>query len=202
MQKLLFFVFIGMVLISAACNKEEVVTNSPTEKVNGTQKVEEKEKENPNELTFEFNGEQKTIPAKTKYMDSSLAGTSVKVTNNFESSQDPQGTYSIQGVKEYEGINVGFRFTEKVPSDVLFELIMYSVAGSQEAQLEEFKHPLLEDEYVHAMKGESDKKIGIELIKETSKQPIEITIQMFKPITVNQEEVLAEIIAMINTYKE
>jgi len=191
------FLFILMILALSACSGEMKTKIEGIKPEPAVEKEAVKEKEN--ELTFEVNGKTKTIPARIRKL--SMTDRQMKLSENFTVNEDPQGS-TVFHHKEHK-ISFSFREEDKIGSDTLYDLFMHYVAGIKDKEqtepFKEFTHPSLKGDYAFAKQGEGQEKKGILLIKKTEKKPLDISIQFYKPYPENQDEILAEIVAMIST---
>nr|WP_304219519.1 hypothetical protein [Fredinandcohnia onubensis] len=195
MKKLLFLLLSLGLLLGACSNEDKEAVAEPDKEQTGSESVIE---EKDNELTFELNGEKKTVPAKTQSLQ--MVANEIKVSDKFELVQDPNGGLNFLGTGSLENVGFGVREEEKLGSSAGYETQMLLVAGN-EGNSEKFEHPLLTEEYVVSLQGEGSEKKAFLLIKESNEKLLYITITMFKPIPENEDELLAEIIAMLNTIK-
>lgn len=202
-NKLLLLSFLLIVVLGACSKKEEVINVSKPAKqqsIEDTEVItpEEPEKANENELVYEVDGEKKTVAAETKSLN--MVGEEIKVSDKFELVQDPNQVLNLKGKGDLEKVTVGIREVNKIRSEKAYQLEMRAVAGS-DGPFEKFEHPSLQGNYAVALQGEGEQKKGIMLVKETGNKPVAFYIYMFKPYPANQEEVIAEIVAMLNTFK-
>lgn len=192
MKKVLLFTMLAVALVLGACSKKEEAspTKEPAKEVVA--------KENSNELTFEVNGQKKTVPAQVQSL--SKLGKEIKVPENFKVNEDPDGTLGIIGEGEFEGINLNIQPVDELWSPALYKSAVKGLSGSA-GPYTKFEHPLLKEDYKVNMMGESNERIGIFLGKDGNK-PYEVGIWYTKKDSVNKDEILAELVSILNTYKQ
>ena len=134
-----------MLLVLVACNKENVVENTPTTPSEPPK----------NELVYQGNGETKTTTARTTQL--STTGKTIKVPEGF-ALIEKEIDVDVQGENELEGVNIGITLLEKPESPTIHRLKMHSLVRNDDfTEFQSDDYSDLIEKYSSAYTGQSDK---------------------------------------------
>jgi hypothetical protein len=193
MKKLLILSLLAMVLVLGACSKEK---DGFAEKANTTPK-QEQVKEKTNELTYEVNGEKKTVPAEEKTVGA--LGKTIKLPEGFK-------------IQEYEDHDTGITETSNTNDNGLtitfmkhsYKKIFYKdfYERADAVDIEETDktgYPNIDKQFNYVITGTAPDSKMIDIVRNPGDKKDTISIKITIPVEKATPEMEAKILSMINS---